>query len=393
MSTVNTAAALHVAQLGLLPDPRGRTPAELLEAWPTLVDVAEAARQAGVRVSVVQACAHAGRLERGGVEYHFVPGAAHRGAALAAIAALLRTLDPDLLHVQGLGFGRELRALAAALPEVPIVAQDHASRPPRAWQRPVWRRGLAVAAGVAFCAAPQAEPFIAAGLLAPHTRVYAIPESTTRFAPGDRLAARRATGVHGDPALLWVGHLDANKDPLTILAGVGAAAHALPGLQLWCCFGLAPLLEAVRGRIGADAQLRSRVHLLGRVAHERVEQLMRAADLFVVGSHHEGSGYSLIEALACGLPPVVSDIPSFRALTGGGAVGRLWPCGDAPSLCAALASVAGERSSAARAAVRAHFERELSFAALGAKLAAMYREVVARASLAARRRAPLAMLS
>ena len=45
---------------------------------------------------------------------------------------------------------------------------------------------------------------------------------------------------------------------------------------------------------------------------------MQAADLFVLGSHREGSGYSLIEALACGLPPVVTDIHAFRTLTGCG---------------------------------------------------------------------------
>ena len=106
---------------------------------------------------------------------------------------------------------------------------------------------------------------------------------------------------------------------------------------------------------------------------------MRAADIFVLGSHHEGSGYSLIEALACGLPPVVTDIPSFRALTGAQAVGRLWPCGDSHALCAALQSVAAGGGDDARRAVRAHFDRELSFDALGTKLAAMYRDVTRRA--------------
>jgi glycosyltransferase involved in cell wall biosynthesis len=101
-------------------------------------------------------------------------------------------------------------------------------------------------------------------------------------------------------------------------------------------------------------------------------------DLFVLGSHHEGSGYSLIEALACALPPLVTDIPSFRALTGRGAVGRLWPCGDAAALAGALEDL-WRRGPAARPAVRAHFERELSFAAVGRKLAAMYAQVSERA--------------
>jgi glycosyltransferase involved in cell wall biosynthesis len=102
---------------------------------------------------------------------------------------------------------------------------------------------------------------------------------------------------------------------------------------------------------------------------------MRASDLFVLGSHREGSGYSLIEALACGLPPVVTDIASFRTLTGGGKVGWLWPCGDARGLATALVSIAAQPRMQARTAVRAHFDAELSFEAVGRKLAAAYRHL------------------
>jgi glycosyltransferase involved in cell wall biosynthesis len=154
------------------------------------------------------------------------------------------------------------------------------------------------------------------------------------------------------------------------LDGVSAAAQRLPELQLWCCFGKAPLLGEVQRRIAQDSRLRSRVQLMGRVPHETIERLMRAADLFVLGSHQEGSGYSVIEALGCGLPPIVTDIPSFRSLTGDGAVGALWPCGDPPALCEALTSARFDAET--RTAVRAHFDRELSLHSLGRKLAAMY---------------------
>jgi glycosyltransferase involved in cell wall biosynthesis len=371
---------LHIAQIGFFNDPEGRAPDELLDAWGTLVDVAEAAGRSGMRVSVVQACAREERLERNGVRYHFLPfGAEAQRASLAPLGELLRSLTPHLLHVHGLGFPRQVLSLVALVPEIPIVLQDHANRPPRIWRRAAWRRGLAAASGIAFCAAEQAEPFARAGLLRAQAPVYEIPESTSRFGPGDREAARRVTGVRGDPAVLWVGHLDANKDPLTVLDGISAAARGLPGLRLHCCFGTAPLLLRVQERIAGDPQLRERVELLGRVPHEQVEQLMRAADMFVLGSHREGSGYSLIEALACGLPPVVTDIPSFRALTGAQAVGRLWPCGDSHALCAALLSLAAGGGADTRRAVRAHFDRELSFDALGMKLAAMYRDVTDRA--------------
>lgn len=371
--------SLHVAHIGFFSDPEGRGPEQLLEAWPTLVDVAEAASRAGVRISVVQACAHRMELKRGGVSYYFLPFDDPSGRPrLGPLGELLSTLQPQVLHVHGLAFAREMLALAVLAPQMPIIAQDHASRPPRLWRRPLWRRALSVLAGVAFCAERQALPF--SGLIAAHTRVYEVPESTTRFAPGDREEARAATRIVGAPAVLWVGNLDANKDPLTVLDGVSAAARVLPELRLWCCFGVAPLLSAVQERIRADAQLRDRVQLLGRVPHQTIEQLMRAADLFVLGSHHEGSGYSLIESLACGLPPVVTDIPSFRALTGNGTVGQLWPCEDAGALSAALQSMAGRIGPDMRAAMRVHFDRGLSFEAVGAKLAAMYQDVFTRAA-------------
>ena len=368
---------LHVVQISFFNDPEGRSPAQLLEAWPTLVDVAEASSQSGIRVSVVQASAHSEHLVRGAVHYYFLPfgNALSTNRDNTAFGELLRTLAPDILHVHGLGFHRDVPSLHSLAPTIPIVLQDHADRPPRFWRRSAWRRGLSVADGISFCAPEQARPFIDAKLVRPETNLYAIPESTSRFTPGDRQEARRTTGIAGDPAVLWVGHLNANKDPLTVLEGISAATGALPGLQLYCCYGMAPLLHEVQERIAADSALRGRVHLLGRVPHERIEQLMRAADIFVQGSHRESTGYSLIEALACGLPPAVTDIPSFRSITGPGPVGRLWQCGDPRALCDALRWVAARTDFTSRAAVRAHFERELSFASLGSKLASMYEDL------------------
>jgi glycosyltransferase involved in cell wall biosynthesis len=370
----------HIAQISFFSDPQRRSAAQLLEAWPTLVDVAEAAAKSGSDVSIVQASAQSEHLERNGVHYHFLPfdDASSRNAYSAAYRGLLRSLAPDVFHVHGLDFPRQVRSLAELSSGVPIILQDHASRPPRIWRRASARRGMSVAAGVAFCSLDQARPFANAGLIGASTQVYEIPESTSRFAPADRDAARRLTGVEGDPAVLWVGHLNANKDPLTVLEGISAALRELPQLRFYCCFGNAPLLRAVQSRIASDTRLRDRVHLLGRVPHERIELLMQAADIFVLGSHREGSGYSLIEALACGLPPVVTEIPSFRSLTKAGSVGALWPCGDSRALCQALLAVAKRSSTALRAAVRAHFERELSSNALGEKLTAMYADVLAR---------------
>jgi len=111
---------------------------------------------------------------------------------------------------------------------------------------------------------------------------------------------------------------------------------------------------------------------------------MRAADIFVLGSHSEGSGYAVLEALACGLPPAVTDIPAFRSLIGtNGTVGRLWPRGNAALLSDAILRIASRSQPSWRSAVRAHFDRELSFEAVGRKLTAAYEQLPGRQGVTA----------
>ena len=367
---------MHVAQLNFLPAPDDLGIEALLERWPSLQDIAELVAGAGVRVSVLQAASHAERLARNGVEYHFVDVDGTRTVESRGrrFADVLDGIHADVLHVHGLGFVKEACAVAGHLsPALPILFQDHADRPPRWWRRARHRRCFAKASGIAFTSLDQAQPFVAARLFGPATRLFAIPESSSRFTPGDRTRARAETGLHGDPCVLWVGRLTRGKDPLTVLEGIALAASRLPGLQLWCVFGAAPMLADVRAKIADDARLAGRVQLLGEVPHARIETLLRAADLFVSGSHAEGSGYAALEALACGVTPVLTDIPAFRALTGNGRVGHLWPRGDAMRLADELFLAATERASPQQ--VRGHFDAALSFEAVGRLWASAYAQV------------------
>lgn len=375
---------MHCVQVNFFLDRQARAPRRLLEEWYSLPQVADAVASSGTRVSVVQASQHRERFRHGEADYCFLPPAP--GGLLAQgkeFAGLLESLRPDVFHVHGLAFSSDMQALRAAAPDVPMLLQDHADRVPRFWRRGRMKRGLAIADAVSFCAAEQARPFREADLIPAAMPVYEIPESTSQFRCLDRHEARAVSGITGDPCVLWVGHLDGNKDPLTVLDAVALAAAKLPGLRLWCVFGEAPLRAEVERRLLQDPALGQRVALLGRVPHARIESLMCAADLFVLGSHREGSGYSLIEALSCGLPPAVTDIPSFRALTGDGAVGRLWPTGDARACAGALVDLASQPRAAARAAVRAHFDAHLSAESVGRRFTAAYAAIAARRRRAA----------
>lgn len=379
---------MRTVQVGWHLDARRRAPADLLDAWPTLAHAAAAAAaRPGVDIAVVQPAHEDATVERDGVHFEFV-----RVAEVAAVrrrlgpwaspidGRMLRriaSLRPDVLHQHGLTHPLHARALTRTFPRTPVLVQDHASRPPRRLRR-VHRRGYRDVAAVAFTARAQATPFLDCGALPPDVPVLELLEASTRFTPGDPAEARARTGLHGSPCLLWLGHLDANKDPLTVLRAFAALAGRLPGATLWMAFRSAPLRADIDAFIAANA-LRDRVTLLGAVDHAHVERLLRAADFLVQGSAFEGSGYAVIEALACGVTPVVTDIPSFRRITRDGAAGALFPPGDADALARALARLAARDPATRRAEARAHFERHLSFDVLGAELREAYARLAARA--------------
>jgi len=377
-----------VAWLGMNLDPLGRDPETLLTgAWCAFGRTAAAAHRAGARVVIVQAAWEDAEREIEGVPCHFVrehgdpfirlPGGRRVRRRPRRLLQRVSALAPDLIHFEGLLFPRELRALAAALPRVPILAQDHATKCPSGWRRWLLRWGFAPLAGVAFTARKQAEPFRSAGILGPSLRIFEVIEISSSFTPGDQRAARSAAALDGDPCLLWVGNLDQNKDPLTVLDAVAQVASELPGCRLHMCFRNAPLLAFVQTRIAEDPRLTDRVRLLGAVRHTEIETYFRAADFLVQASHAEGSGGAMIEALACGTTPLVTDIPSFRRITSEGEYGALVPVGDTAALAAAIVDWGRRDRAALRRRAREHFERDLSFDAIGRQLRAAYDRVLA----------------
>jgi glycosyltransferase involved in cell wall biosynthesis len=241
----------------------------------------------------------------------------------------------------------------------------------------VHRWGYAGLDAVAFTAPEQAVPFVRAGILREHVAVFGIIEGSSHFTPGPRERARQARGVSGSPAVAWVGNLTSGKDPLGALQAFRLALPDLEDPVLWMCFRGGSLEAEVRRRVEDEESLRGRVRLLGPLPHEEMEGFLRAADVLLAPSRHEGSGYSVIEALACGTPVAASDIPPHRAILGSGGAGVVAPAGEPAALARALAAVAanGEQR---RAEARRRFEDALSFDAIGRQLFRAYRALAER---------------
>jgi glycosyltransferase involved in cell wall biosynthesis len=365
-------------------------PEALLDRYTTLTGWSEALLSAGAaRVRVAQRFHRDVRIQRNGVEYVFVrDGAPGQPRALMwprQLHRLVAVWRPDVAHVNGLDAPVQTWLLRRALSQqTAVVVQDHGGVPavrrePYALglRRLLRRAATSAADAVCFTALEQAEVWRSAGLLSRRQRVHALLEASTSLRPVPRQKARRETGIAGDPALLWVGRLNGNKDPLTVLDGFALSLRQLPDATLTMAFGEAELARAVQERI-ADARFAGRVRLLGRVDHDSMPALYSAADLFVLGSHHEAAGYALLEACACGLVPVVTNIPAFRVITANGALGALWNPGQPSSFARALVETATRDLAALRTRVLEDFDRRLSWAAVGRRALDTYREIVAR---------------
>lgn len=374
--TIHGVPPLRVAQVNYAYDAELQAPESLLARYTTLTGWSEAIAAAGASAIVVQRFPRQMTLERQGIAYHFTPSPSRYLVEQKAV---------DLVHINGLIFAGRVRWLRQRVPSATAIAlQDHGSLPPvstglRGRLRAArWRRAMSAADGFLFAAPEQGDAWRHAGMIGAAQFVGSVMEASSTFEPQPNDRARRACNVTGSPAILWVGRLNDNKDPLTVLQAFERASVAFPASRLDMIYDSAPLLSAVQARVASSEALRTRVRLLGRVAHHQLPERYSAADLFVFGSHHEACGFAAIEACACGLWPVVTDIPSMRAITGNGAIGTLWSPGDAVGCADALVHAASTGSAGRRTAVRAHFDRTMSWPVVGRRAVEIYREIVAR---------------
>lgn len=368
-------------------DPSDHAAGALLDRVTSLTGWCEAMQATGLPVEVVQRFSGEADVTRGGVRYHFVtddkPARLTAGDTSRAVTRAVSATRPDVIHVNGLGFPTLVADLRASVGAGPlIVVQDHAgSVPPQGrgwideWRRRRWAGGLAGADAVSFTAPAQADPWRAAGIL-DRQDVLALVESSTAVRATPREDARERTHLRGDPLVLSVGRLTPGKDPLTVLNGFERFAVRHPQARLAIASPGGPLFAAVRSRIDASPVLLTTVRLLGEVAHRDIGDLFGAADLFVSGSRHEGSGSALIEALACGVMPVVTSIPPFEAIAG--PCGPRFPPGNADACADALAQAAAVDAADRRTLALARFDEALSWPVIAAQTRADYDTLLGR---------------
>ncbi|MBL9162701.1 MAG: glycosyltransferase [Planctomycetaceae bacterium] len=146
-----------------------------------------------------------------------------------------------------------------------------------------------------------------------------------RFVPQDASEVRRELGIAvGAPVVGILAALRPEKNHELFLAGAKSIREAVPEAE-FVVIGDGPQRAELEG-LAAELGLANAVHFVG--SRSDVPALLAACDVVALTSHNEASPVSILEALACGVPVVASDVGSVRETVVDGETGRLFPAGD-----------------------------------------------------------------
>jgi glycosyltransferase involved in cell wall biosynthesis len=137
----------------------------------------------------------------------------------------------------------------------------------------------------------------------------------------------------GAPALLTMGRVEPYKRIDLILAAFARIREQVPNTHLYVVGG-GTGLAAVRREVERRA-LAAHVTCTGVVSEEEKLRYIHGAHVMVSASEKEGWGLTVLEAAACGLPTIASDVPGLRDAVLHGRTGVLVPHGDVEALAQA----------------------------------------------------------
>jgi glycosyltransferase involved in cell wall biosynthesis len=296
------------------------------------------------------------------------------------LTAELRRLRPDVVHVRGIGMLPDAIYAANRAGAQSVVFSFHGLE--NVNQTLVWYRRPAVRAALDSCSqkwavSRAARDWIADAAGLPQEQFNVIPNGVDSdfFAPcADKHAAKLALGQPTDrPLILSVGNVKPIKGQHVLVEAARLFKSARSPNTV--VVGAEHQSLCPNGAPAPDA---NDVRFVGR--QENVKAWYDAADLFVLPSLFEGLSNALLEAMACGLPVVATDVGGNPDVVRPGVNGLLVPPANAGALGLAVRALLADPAKchaygqAARSTVLEQFRLDLA----AARTAAAYRRAACR---------------
>jgi glycosyltransferase involved in cell wall biosynthesis len=197
---------------------------------------------------------------------------------------------------------------------------------------------------------------------------------STLFSP-DGPNRRRAMNLDGKRVVVSVGRLVPIKNVRLLLDAIRLVREREPRVHL-LHVGEGPDLKALVDHAAAIG-IGDAVTFFGYAPQHETPPLYRAGEVFALTSDFDNSPNVVLEAMACGLPVVSTDVGGVREFVGPQG-GILAPAGDATAIAAALTAFLGdaERAAAAGRHNRHAAVERFSWRASAQQLLDVYRAVV-----------------
>ena len=215
---------------------------------------------------------------------------------------------------------------------------------------------------------------------------YGIERSKIRIVPGgvdikrfersgSRMEARQRLGWPTDkPTVVSVRRLVHAKGLENLIEAASRLRQTMPDL-LTVIVGTGPLAQSLQQMID-ERDLSGSVRLAGHVAEDRLPDVYRAADLFVVPTIAlEGFGLVVVEALACGTPVLVTPIGGLPEVVRDLDPGLVLPGIDATAIAAGIISAFNGTKRLPSEAECIAYAQRFDWNAIARRIAAVYHEV------------------
>lgn len=292
---------------------------------------------------------------------------------LCRLLTQLRKLRPDLLHSYMTGSNLVATLLKPALPTTRIVWGVEAAELDLSQLDQVERLTSRLEALlsrlpdlIVFNSFAGRDHYVSAGFADARTVVIHNGIDIKRFAPDKKSGARlRASWRIPEGALLIgiVGRLDPLKDHQTFLKAAARFAHTRPEARFVCIGGGPEKYFHDLRQLADELGLSDKVNWTGFIVND-MPAAYNALDICCSSSYTEGTSNAIAEAMACGVPCVVTDVGDSKLIVG--ETGILVPPKNPEALSAGWAKMA-ERLRAKpqlSCAVRQRIESRLSLTAL-----------------------------
>ena len=320
------------------------------------------------RVISIEQIDYEGIYQQDGVEYQFMRFSKNELRFPLRLHQFIKSQKPDVVVIQSLHFPLQVIQLRLLLGrEVKIIIQNHAEQPFIGLKKYAQRLADKFVDAYLFASRAMGADWVEKGNIASVKKIHEVMEVSSVFKPMDKALARQKTNAGGSPVFLWVGRLNANKDPLTIVKAFLKYAAINPAAHLYMIYHTDELLAFMQKIIDVSPQ-KNAITLVGKVPHIELQYWFNSADIIIAGSYHEGGGTAVCEAMSCACMPIITDIFSFRMMTDNGRCGLLFEPGNEAELLSALKKCDEIDIIERQETALEYFESDLSFEAIAGKI-------------------------